>query len=106
MRFVLAVIAALASSIFAMPADVTGAWPPKCPTFCSTDEDCKDCCMPCVSTVVFLGSNFDDMLVTCIEPARESCFCFHIGAVRPLALTRELLVIWTVDQRAVRKYWC
>ncbi|KAG1863136.1 hypothetical protein F4604DRAFT_1683717 [Suillus subluteus] len=45
MRFILAVIAALASSIFARPTDEKA---PKCPTFCSTEEDCKDCySMPC-----------------------------------------------------------
>ncbi|KAG1857824.1 hypothetical protein F4604DRAFT_1795551 [Suillus subluteus] len=37
MRFILVVIAALASSISAMPADVTGAR--KCPA-CSSDADC------------------------------------------------------------------
>ncbi|KAG1857823.1 hypothetical protein F4604DRAFT_1192623 [Suillus subluteus] len=46
MRFVLAVIAALASSIFAIPADMTGAT--YCPTTCYTDADCKNCYdMPC-----------------------------------------------------------
>lgn len=33
----------------------------------------------------------------------ESRFCFHISAVWPLILTRELLVIYRADQRAVRK---
>ncbi|KAG1830273.1 hypothetical protein DFJ58DRAFT_824911 [Suillus subalutaceus] len=107
MRFVLAVIAALASSIFAMPADVTGT--AKCPTVCYSDADCKDCySLPCMSTVFFLGSNLDDMLVihlhrTSLRAACETCFCFHIGAVRPLALMRVLLVICRSDQRGVRK---
>ncbi|KAG2028484.1 hypothetical protein BDR03DRAFT_976515 [Suillus americanus] len=40
MRFILVVIAALASSISAMPADVTGA--AKCPTVCHSNSDCSD----------------------------------------------------------------
>jgi len=34
----------------------------------------------------------------------KPCFCLHIGAVWPLTLTRELLVIYWVDQRASGKY--
>ncbi|KAG1807048.1 uncharacterized protein BJ212DRAFT_1388988 [Suillus subaureus] len=109
MRFVLAVIAALVSSIFATPADVIEVL--ECPSFCANNIDCDGCGLPvCVSTVVFLGSDFNDMPVThlhrtpLIPSARESCFCFHIGAVRPLALTHALLVLRRVDQRAtVRK---
>ncbi|KAG1880044.1 hypothetical protein F4604DRAFT_1749991 [Suillus subluteus] len=91
MRFssaiVLVAIAALAASpISAMPTDAAASGTDICPNFCHTDEVCKDC------TAVrecFLHS--------------ESCFCFHIGTVWPLALTHELLVICKVDQRTVRK---
>jgi len=34
----------------------------------------------------------------------KPCFCLHIGAVWPLTLTRELLVIYWIDQRASGKY--
>lgn len=69
---VLAVVAALASSISAKPnaaPDTAGA----------------DICPNCMTVPFFLHS--------------KSCFRFHIGAVWPLALTHELLVISNIDQK-------
>ncbi|KAG1796473.1 uncharacterized protein BJ212DRAFT_1408446 [Suillus subaureus] len=97
MRFVLAVIAALVSSIFATPADVIEVL--ECPSFCANNIDCDGCGLPvCVSTVVFLGSDFNDMPVTHLHrtPLIPS-------ALRPLALTHALLVLRRVDQRATAR---
>ncbi|KAG2039242.1 hypothetical protein BDR03DRAFT_952322 [Suillus americanus] len=52
MRFILAVIAALSSSVFAIPADLTSSG--KCPSFCLKDSYCSPCSQPgCVSTSTF-----------------------------------------------------
>ncbi|KAG1861666.1 hypothetical protein F4604DRAFT_1787646 [Suillus subluteus] len=65
MRFILVVIAALASSTSAIPTHT-------CPSTCFSDSECQICAVP---RICHLRS--------------ESYFCFHIGAVWPLALTRQ-----------------
>ncbi|KAG2119126.1 uncharacterized protein F5147DRAFT_668349 [Suillus discolor] len=88
MRFfsaiVLAVVAAVASSISAMPADAAGA--KDCPRFCFFDSQCAAC--PTAWQIYFI----------CLVSRASG----HIGAVWLLALaqTRELLVICRIDQRA------
>ncbi|KAG1768869.1 hypothetical protein EDD22DRAFT_871292 [Suillus occidentalis] len=63
----LAVVTVLASSASA-----------HCDLFCLTDSDCNTC-MAGLYFLLWLS---------------ESCFCFHNGAVWPLALTHEKLLQW------------
>ncbi|KAG2102829.1 uncharacterized protein F5147DRAFT_706915 [Suillus discolor] len=74
MRFssaiVLAIVAGLTASSSATP--VEGSATDRCAEFCFSDG-------ACAGYLVSMRS--------------ESCFCFHISAIQPLALTRELPVI-------------
>lgn len=104
MRFssviVLAVVAALASSISATPID---ARDDECPWYCSVDSQCGTCYYGyCVSTSSFLG--FDTRL-TCMAVAGTSTlrgelyFCFHIDAVWDAQVTSD----WSSWSTCIKK---
>ncbi|KAG1789947.1 uncharacterized protein HD556DRAFT_1394556, partial [Suillus plorans] len=105
MRFssaiVLAVMTTLASSISAMPLTSDTDSADHCAKACFWDSQCNSnqCTFnDCVSISIFL-----DLItrLTCMADLfrlhSEPTFCFHIGAVWLLILTRELLVICTAS---------
>jgi hypothetical protein len=96
MRFSSAIVltvaaAALISSISAKSLDDNAGI---CHRFCVLNENCVGCSFiaSCVSIGSFSGSNdMTHLHDSSSLSACESRFCFHIGAVWPLALTRELV---------------